>query len=71
MYVCLLPYAVSIPDHIIFMVSCANMAHLPQYWGKCHDVEGGATDGGQPRATFDFLPSLQRHSCVKKSKVKD
>ena len=30
---------------------CTNMAQLPQYWHKLHDVEGGAIDAGQPRGT--------------------
>ena len=38
------------------------MAQLPQYRREFHDVEGGATDAGQPRGTtpegLDFLPTL-------------
>ena len=32
--------------------ACANMEQLSQYWRKLHDVGGGATDTGQPRALF-------------------
>ena len=54
------------------------MAQLPQYWYKCHDVEGVATDAGQPRGTtpksFDIrcrlLPAPRIHFCVKYVKVK-
>ena len=31
--------------------ACTNMAPLPIYWCKFHDVEGEATDAGQPRGT--------------------
>ena len=27
----------------------------PQYWRKLHDVEGGATDAGQPKGTTPEL----------------